>query len=67
MDYSFLAIAIHKSIRVKKWCKELLAMAENNIKDGLCYVNMLNFIEIKTLNGLKAENFLQKRFNDDKF
>ena len=42
-------------------------MAENNIKDGLCYVNMLNFIEIKTLNGLKAENFLQKRFNDDKF
>ena len=59
MDYSFLAIAIHKSLRVKKLCKELLAMAENNIKDGLCYVNMLNFIEIKTLSGLKAENFLQ--------
>ena len=27
MDYSFLAIAIHKTLRVKKWCEELLAMA----------------------------------------
>ena len=59
MDYAFLAIAIHKSLRTKKWCKELLAMAENNIKDGLCLINMLNFIEIKVLCGQKAENFLQ--------
>ena len=34
-------------------------MAENNIKDGLCLINMLNFIEIKVLCGQKAENFLQ--------
>lgn len=67
MDYSFLAIAIHKTLRVKKWCKELLAMAENNIKDGLCYVNMLNFIEIKTLSGLKAENFLQNALTTTNF
>ena len=59
MDYAFLAIAIHKSLRTKKWCKELLAMAENNIKDGLCLINMLNFIEIKVLCGQKAKNFLQ--------
>ena len=59
MDYAFLAIAIHKTLRAKKWCKELLAMAENNIKDGLCLINMLNFIEIKVLCGQKAENFLQ--------
>ena len=58
MDYAFLAIAIHKSLRAKKWCKELLAMADN-IKDGLCLINMLNFIEIKVLCGQKAENFLQ--------
>lgn len=67
MDYSFLAIAIHKTLRVKKWCKELLAMAENSIKDGLCYVNMLNFIEIKTLSGLKAENFLQNALTTTNF
>ncbi|WP_297940565.1 hypothetical protein [uncultured Campylobacter sp.] len=67
MDYAFLAIAIHKTLRVKKWCKELLAMAENNIKDGLCYVNMLNFIEIKTLSGLKAENFLQNALTTTNF
>ncbi|WP_194172309.1 hypothetical protein [Campylobacter concisus] len=67
MDYAFLAIAIHKSLRVKKWCKELLAMAENSIKDGLCYVNMLNFIEIKTLSGLKAENFLQNALTTTNF
>ena len=59
MDYAFLAIAIHKSLRAKKWCKELLAMAENNIKDWLCLINMLNFIEIKVLFGQKAKNFLQ--------
>lgn len=59
MDYAFLTIAIHKSLKAKKWCKELLAMAENNIKDGLCLINMLNFIEIKVLYGKKAENFLQ--------
>ncbi|MFC2747691.1 MAG: hypothetical protein ACFN4I_05495 [Campylobacter concisus] len=59
MDYAFLAIAIHKILRAKKWCKELLAVAENNIKDGLCLINMLNFIEIKVLCGQKAENFLQ--------
>lgn len=59
MDYAFLAISIHKTLRAKKWCKELLAMAENNIKDGLCLINMLNFIEIKVLCGQKAENFLQ--------
>ena len=67
MDYSFLAIAIHKTLRVKKWCKELLAMAENNIKDGLCYVNMLNFIEIKVSCGQKAENFLQTVLNATEF
>ena len=67
MDYSFLAIAIHKILRVKKWCEELLAMAENSIKDGLCYVNMLNFIEIKTLSGLKAENFLQNALTTTNF
>ena len=67
MDYSFLAIAIHKTLRVKKWCKELLAMAENSIKDGLCYVNMLNFIEIKTLSGLKAENLLQNALTTTNF
>ena len=59
MDYSFLAIAIYKTLKAKKWCKILLKMAQSNIKDGLCYVNMLNFIETKTLNGPKAENFLQ--------
>jgi len=42
-------------------------MAENNIKDGLCYVNMLNFIEIKTLSGLKAENFLQNALTTTNF
>ena len=67
MDYSFLAIAIHKTLRVKKWCKELLTMAENNIRDGLCYVNMLNFIEIKVLCGQKAENFLQTVLNATEF
>ena len=67
MDYSFLAIAIHKTLRAKKWCKELLAMAENNIKDGLCYVNMLNFIEIKVLCGQKAENFLQNALTTTNF
>ncbi|WP_122874551.1 hypothetical protein [Campylobacter showae] len=67
MDYSFLAIAIHKTLRVKKWCEELLAMAENSIKDGLCYVNMLNFIEIKALNGRKAENFLQTALDTTDF
>ena len=67
MDYAFLAIAIHKTLRAKKWCKELLAMAENNIKDGLCYVNMLNFIEIKALNGRKAENFLQTALDTTDF
>ena len=67
MDYSFLGIAIHKTLRVKKWCKELLAMAENNIKDGLCYVNMLNFIEIKTLSRLRAENFLQNALTTTNF
>ena len=67
MDYAFLAIAIHKTLRVKKWCKELLTMAENSIKDGLCYVNMLNFIEIKTLSGLKAENFLQNALTTTNF
>ena len=67
MDYAFLAIAIHKTLRAKKWCKELLAVAENNIKDGLCYVNMLNFIEIKTLKGQKAENFLQTALNATEF
>ena len=67
MDYSFLAIAIHKTLRVKKWCKGLLTMAENNIKDGLCYVNMLNFIEIKVLCGQKAENFLQNALTTTNF
>lgn len=67
MDYSFLAIAIHKTLRVKKWCKELLAMAENNIKDGLCLINMLNFIEIKVLCGQKAENFLQNALTTTDF
>ena len=42
-------------------------MAENNIKDGLCYVNILNFIEIKTLSGLKAENFLQNALTTTNF
>ncbi|MBE9870454.1 hypothetical protein G6W40_08685 [Campylobacter concisus] len=42
-------------------------MAENSIKDGLCYVNMLNFIEIKTLSGLKAENFLQNALTTTNF
>lgn len=67
MDYAFLAIAIHKSLRTKKWCKELLAMAENNIKDGLCLINMLNFIEIKVLCGQKAENFLQNALTTTDF
>ena len=67
MDYSFLAIAIHKALRAKKWCKELLIVAENNIKDGLCYVNMLNFIEVKALNGRKAENFLQTALDTTDF
>ena len=67
MDYAFLAIAIHKSLRAKKWCKELLAMAENNIKDGLCFINMLNFIEIKVLCGQKAKNFLQKALTTTDF
>lgn len=67
MDYSFLAIAIHKALRAKKWCKELLTVAENNIKDGLCYVNMLNFIEVKALNGRKAENFLQTALDTTDF
>ena len=67
MDYSFLAIAIHKTLRAKKWCKELLVMAENNIKDGLCLINMLNFIEIKVLCGQKAENFLQNALTTTNF
>lgn len=67
MDYSFLAIAIHKILRVKKWCEELLATAENSIKDGLCYVNMLNFIEIKVLCGQKAEIFLQNALTTTHF
>lgn len=67
MDYAFLAIAIHKTLRAKKWCKELLAMAENNIKDGLCLINMLNFIEIKVLCGQKAENFLQNALTTTNF
>ena len=67
MDYAFLAIAIHKSLRAKKWCKELLAMAENNIKDGLCLINMLNFIEINVLCGQKAKNFLQKALTTTDF
>ena len=67
IDYSYLAMAIYKALRAKKWCKELLAMAENNIKNGLCLINMLNFIEIKTLNGQKAENFLQTALNATEF
>lgn len=67
MDYSYLAMAIYKTLRAKKWCKSLLEMAQNSIKDGLCYVNMLNFIEIKTLNGQKAENFLQTVLNATEF
>lgn len=67
MDYSYLAMAIYKTLRDKKWCKSLLEMAQNSIKDGLCYVNMLNFIEIKTLNGQKAENFLQTALNATEF
>ncbi|WP_459829250.1 hypothetical protein [Campylobacter concisus] len=67
MDYAFLAIAIHKTLRAKKWCKELLAMAENNIKDGLCLINMLNFIEIKVLCGQKAKNFLQNTLTTTDF
>ncbi|WP_346746296.1 hypothetical protein [uncultured Campylobacter sp.] len=59
MDYSYLAMAMYKTLRAKKWCKSLSEIAQNSIKNGLCYINMLNFIEIKTLNGLKAENFLQ--------
>ena len=67
MDYAFLAIAIHKTLRAKKWCKELLTMAENNIRDGLCLINMLNFIEIKVLCGQKAENFLQNALTTTDF
>lgn len=42
-------------------------MAENNIKDGLCFINMLNFIEIKVLCGQKAKNFLQKALTTTDF
>ena len=67
MDYSYLAMAMYKTLRAKKWCKSLSEMAQNSIKNGLCYINMLNFIEIKTLSGLKAENFLQNALTTTNF
>lgn len=59
MDYSFLAISIYRTLKDKKWCEELYVKAQNNIKDGLCYVNMINFIEIKTIDKDEAKKFLE--------
>ncbi|MCD8213105.1 MAG: hypothetical protein LUC34_03490 [Campylobacter sp.] len=66
MDYSFLAISVYDVLRDLSWCKELYQKAKSSIKDGFCYVNMLNFIEIKAIDKNEA-NWLLKTAFEAKF